>query len=59
MKEIEQINELTQEIILCAIDLHRTLGPGLPEPIYETSLCESLTERGFKVEEQKPASIVK
>ena len=59
MKEIEQINELTQEIIICAIDVHRILGPGLPEPTYETSLCESLTIRGFKVEEMQPTAIVK
>ena len=58
MKEIEQINELTQEIIVCAIDVHQILGPGLSEPTYETSFCESLTKLGFKVEEQKPASIV-
>ena len=59
MKEIEQINELTQEIILCAIDVHRTLGPGLPESTCETSLSASLAERGFKVEELQPTAIVK
>ena len=59
MKEIEQINELTQEIILCAIDVHRTLGPGLPESAYITSLSAGLAERGYKIEEQEPASIVK
>ena len=58
MKEIEQINELTQEIIICAIDVHRTLGPGLPKSAYITSLSTRLAERGFKIEKQEPASIV-
>ena len=58
MKEIEQINELTQEIIICAIDVHRTLGPGLPKPAYITSLSTRLVERGFKIEKREPASIV-
>ena len=55
MKEIEQINKLTHEIIICAIDVHRTLGPGLPESAYITSLSTGLAERGFKIEEQKRA----
>ena len=55
MKEIEQINELTQEIITSALDVHRTLGPGLPESAYITSLSNGLTERGIKIEDQKPA----
>ncbi len=59
MREIEQINQLTQEIIISAIDVHRTLGPGLPESTYTTALSTGLAERGFKVEEQPPAPIVK
>jgi GxxExxY protein len=59
MKEIEQINELTQEIIVCAIDVHQTLGQGLPESAYIISLSAGLAERGIKIEEQKPASILK
>ena len=55
MKEIEQINELTQEIITSALDVHRTLGPGLPESAYIISLSTGLAERGFKIEEQKPS----
>lgn len=58
MKEIEEINQLTQEIIICAIDVHRALGPGLPESAYITSLNTGLAERGFKVEVQKPTPIV-
>ena len=59
MKEIEQINQLTQEIIKSAIDVHRTLGSGLPESTYTTALSAGLAERGFKVEERPPSPVVK
>lgn len=54
MKEIEQINRLTQEIIIAAKDVHRTLGPGLAEADYRKHLSESLTTQGLKVEFQPP-----
>ena len=37
--ELIQINLLTSRIIACAIDVHRALGPGLLESIYESALC--------------------
>jgi len=33
---------LTQKVIGCAIEVHRTLGPGLLESTYETCLCYEL-----------------
>ena len=38
---------LTQRIIGCAIAVHRTLGPGLVESIYERALCLELEEAGL------------
>ena len=38
---------LTQRIIGCAITVHRTLGPGLVESIYEKALCLELEEAGL------------
>jgi GxxExxY protein len=38
--------ELTSEIIAAAIEVHRVLGPGLPESAYEICLCDEL---GFRV----------
>lgn len=35
-------DELTEDIIGCAIEVHRELGPGLLEPTYETALCLEL-----------------
>ena len=35
-------NELTYEIIGAAIEVHRTIGPGFPEIVYERALCVEL-----------------
>lgn len=32
-------NELTEQIIACALEVHRELGPGLLESVYERALC--------------------
>jgi len=47
------INQLTQEIIGAAIDVHRALGPGLLESAYEECLCRELGLRGLPYERQK------
>lgn len=43
---------LTQKIIGCAIDVHRQLGPGLLESVYETCLNYKLEQAGFDVKRQ-------
>jgi GxxExxY protein len=53
-----EINELTGEIIRCAIEVHRTLGPGLFESCYEECLAWELRESGLIVEQQKPVPVV-
>ena len=45
--------ELTGRIIACAIAVHKALGPGFLESIYETSLVVELKHAGLKVEQQK------
>jgi GxxExxY protein len=45
--ENTELNVLTSRIIGCAIDVHRTLGPGLLEAIYETALCIELDDAGI------------
>lgn len=45
-------NALTEKIIKCCIDVHKELGPGLMESIYEVCLIEELKENGFKVQNQ-------
>ena len=47
-----EINKLCHEIINCAIEVHRVLGPGLLESIYERCLIYELEDRGFEVRSQ-------
>ena len=41
-------------MIGAAIEVHRTLGPGLPESVYEACLAYELTQQEMKDEQQKP-----
>lgn len=41
-----ELNRLSHEIIGAAIEVHRVLGPGLLESVYEEALCIELTARG-------------
>jgi GxxExxY protein len=45
-------NVLTHEIIGSALEVHRILGPGLLESVYEAALCYELTTRGLRVYRQ-------
>ena len=47
-----RINELTQEIISSAIEVHRALGPGLLESAYEMALCHELHLRNIHFQRQ-------
>jgi GxxExxY protein len=46
--ETNDLNDLTHAIIGAAIAVHRVLGPGLLESIYETALCVELDDLGIK-----------
>ena len=39
--------ELTKRIIGCAMEVHRRLGPGLLENVYESALCIELRTQGL------------
>ncbi|WP_294238014.1 GxxExxY protein [Chryseobacterium sp. sg2396] len=43
-----QITQLSYEIIGCAIKVHKELGPGLLESVYEACLAYELKEKGEK-----------
>ena len=49
---------LSEIVIAACIEVHRQLGPGLLESIYEECLCRELTERGLRFERQKPLTVV-
>jgi GxxExxY protein len=48
---------LTREIIGKAIAIHRVLGPGLLESVYEYFLARELRGAGLRVEQQKPMPV--
>ena len=50
-------NEIGREVVDAAIAVHRELGPGLMETVYEVTLAHELSQRGFQVERQVPVSI--
>ena len=49
---------LTEQIIGAAMEVHRQLGPGLMERVYQTCLAYELDVRGIKWEREKPLPIV-
>jgi iron complex transport system substrate-binding protein len=51
-----QLDDITGEVIDSALCLHRTLGPGLLESVYEAVLARDLARRGLMVERQKAVS---
>jgi GxxExxY protein len=54
----KQYNEYTSAIIECAIDVHKELGPGLLESVYEICLARLLEEKGIYIEAQKPLPVI-
>ncbi len=51
-KSERSINEITDIIIGAAIEVHRELGPGLLESVYELCLAYELKERGLHLQER-------
>ena len=52
------INELSSKIIGAAIEVHKKLGPGLLESVYEECICHELSLRDISFERQKPLPVV-
>lgn len=52
-----KINEVSQAVIGAAIEVHRTLGPGLLESAYEECLAKEFTLRQIPFERQKPLPV--
>ncbi|MDX8340185.1 GxxExxY protein [Draconibacterium sp. IB214405] len=51
-------NQITEQIIGCAIKVHRNLGPGLLESAYQECLFYELKKAGLKVQKEKPLPLV-
>jgi len=50
-------NEVSEKIIGAAIEVHRILGPGLLESVYEEALCHELHLRGVQFTRQQSVPI--
>ena len=51
-------NQIGTLLIDAAVEIHRQLGPGLLETVYETALAYELHTRGLQVQRQVPIKIV-
>ena len=49
---MRHLDDITEAIINAAIQIHRDLGPGLLESVYEAVLARALEQRGMHVERQ-------
>jgi GxxExxY protein len=50
--------EITERILGCAIEVHRTLGPGLLEGTYEAAMCVEMEAAGLRFAQQLPVPVV-
>ena len=56
--ERRKANEISEKVIGAAIEVHRSLGPGLLEGIYEECLCYELGARGLSFVRQMELPVV-
>lgn len=57
MAEGDRLDRITSDVIGSAIEVHRSLGPGLLESAYEACLVHELGRRGRSVQRQKPLQV--
>lgn len=53
-----EINQITEKIIGCAIEVHKCLGPGLLESAYEECLVFELQNAGLTIKRQNPVPVI-
>ena len=51
-------DSVTEKILSSAIEVHRILGPGILESIYEEALCYEFTLRGIQFERQIEVEVI-
>jgi GxxExxY protein len=54
----DQLNALSQQIIEAAIAVHRQMGPGLLESVYQGCMAIELAERGLHVQAQVQVPVI-
>ncbi|RLD22058.1 MAG: GxxExxY protein [Bacteroidetes bacterium] len=54
----EELEIIGKKIVDAAYTIHKALGPGLLEKVYEVCFCHELTKRGLSYQRQMPIQIV-
>lgn len=54
---MHDLDDITGAIVDSSMKIHRELGPGLLESVYEVVLARELARRGFRAERQRPVRI--
>lgn len=54
---INQANELARVVLNCGLQLHKDIGPGLLESVYEQVLADRLEREEIRIDRQKPVSL--
>ncbi len=49
---LDELNKISKQILDAAIEVHKQLGPGLLESVYEYCLCKELELRKIKYKKQ-------
>ncbi len=57
MQSVEKADQLSRVVVDECIRIHRELGPGLLESVYESVLAAALERRGLKVQRQVAVDI--
>ena len=51
------INDISYKIVSCAIEVHKNMGQGLLESVYETCLIEEISNSGLDVVDKIPVDV--
>ena len=54
----KETNELSRQVVDAVFHVHKALGPGLLESVYEVCLCHELTKRGVAFQRQLTLPVV-
>lgn len=52
-----EFDDLSNRVIGCALEVHRQLGPGLLESVYQRCLAYELVSAGIQVEVERPMRV--
>jgi GxxExxY protein len=56
--DVSELDPVTEKIIAACIEVHRELGPGLTETMYEDAVCHEFDLRGIRYQRQVPLPVV-